>query len=173
MSEGRGRGLPPPEPGRFGAAPLNSYMWGFWMGILYWLVAWLKADMAQGSRYFLAALGINSVGWGWFWAVILLLMSINPTSEAVGEYYLFTGRTFVQDRIGFAKAGGQDIGMLAGLVSTSVLVVLFARVVPAFVISWIRIPVLIVTSIVLGKRVARILSRRAFSALFGFSPYSK
>jgi len=141
------------------------------MGVGFCLTAWFKADLAESrSGYFLLALGLSSVGWVKFWAFILFLVAItNPVSQAALEYYRVTGRTFVEDRIGFAKAGGQDIGTFAGLVSTTLFVVIFARVVPAFVMSWVRIPLLVMSSIVLGSWLARILSRQAFSVLFGNS----
>jgi hypothetical protein len=174
MSAGRGRALPPAQPGSFGAAVLNSYMWGFWLGVIYWLAGWFKADMAAGgSGYFFTALGISSTGWAKFWAVVLFLVATNTTSPAAIEYQRFTGRNFLQDRIGFAKAGGQDIGTMAGLVSTMFFLALFARIVPAFVFCWIRIPLLIVFSVLVGNWLARVLSRRAFTVLFGGSPWGR
>src|SRR5437879_5389459 len=138
MNAWRGKGLPQPEPGSFGAALANSYMWGFWFGVLSFLNTWVTADLAKGqSGHFLVALGISSVGWAKFWAFMLLLVATGSTPGAAREYYALTGRTFVGDRIGFAKAGGQDIGIFGGLAATTLFVVVFARLVPAQVISWI------------------------------------
>jgi hypothetical protein len=171
MNARRGKGLPPSEPGSFGAALANSYMWGFWLGVCNFLNAGLTADLAGGrSGYLLLALGLSSVGWAKFWALILFLVATGSTSGALREYYTFTGRTFLEDRIGFAKAGGQDIAIFAGLASTTLFVVVFARLVPANVISWIRIPLLITSSLLLGNWLTRILSRRVFSVLFGKVP---
>ncbi len=170
MNARRGRELPAPQPGTFGSAAMNSYMWGFWFGIGSFLSSWLSADLARGqSGHFLVALGLGSIGWAKFWTFILFLVSINPISQAVREYHRVTGRGFIEDRIGFAKAGGQDIGTFAGLVSTTSCVLIFAQILPTWVVSWVRVPLIIVSSLILGKWLARVLSRRAFAVLFGDS----
>jgi hypothetical protein len=172
MSARRGRALPPAEAGKFGAAVANSYMWGFWLGVLYFSGGWVRADLAERhSSYLLMALGITSVGWAKFWDFILFFVIMSPVGQALREYYRFTGRNFLEDRIGFARAGGQDIGTFAGLLSTAILLVIFAKVVPSFVISWVRVPLLVLTSLLLGSWLARIMSRRVFSVLFGDSSH--
>lgn len=163
-----GRGLPPPEPGSFGATHLNSYMLGYWLGTIGVLFSMVGEDLGEGggglSR---VVLGVESTAWAKFWAFALYLAIMAPTGRALAEYHHFTGRTFLEDRIGFAKSGGQDIAIFAGLASTAMVVVVVYFLVPAAVPSWIRVPAIFFVAIMLGNALAGALSRLVYSILFG------
>lgn len=171
QNEEKGRRLPSPQPGSFGAAIHNSYMLGFWLGFISILFKLLNMDLApSGPGYFFAALGVQSVGWAKFWANIFCVVAALPVSRASVEYCHLTGRNFVEDRIGFAKAGGQDIGFFSGLISIVVLIAIFSIVVPSWLSAWFRVPLIIVLSTMLGNKLSAFCARRVFTVLFGSNP---
>jgi hypothetical protein len=164
----RSRNLPPAEPGSFGGAVLSSYTLGYLLGMMLFASQLLAADVQRtDGGYFAAALGIQSTGWAELVAVALCLVMTSPVNAAAREYYRFTRRTFIEDRIGFAKAGGQDIGTLCGLIVIILIVIIFGTAVPPMVPGWIRIPLILALSNLLGRAAAAALSRRVFDVLFG------
>src|SRR3989442_374594 len=121
--------LDDPEPGTFGGAVVHSYTWLF--GVVF---AWHVVDLARqdlgtgGRRYLCAAFGLESVGWTWFWLIALLWLSFGSTGAAARLYWEYTGRTFVADRIGFAKSGAVDVASWLQMLSTLGSISIFAFV---------------------------------------------
>lgn len=167
----RSNRLPPAQSSVFGGAVLSSYMYGYLLGLSWVVVAFLKADMGSGGhQYFPAALGVSSTRWATAWAVVLYCVSGLPVGAAARVYRRFTGRTYAADRIGFAKAGGQDIGTVCGSAAVIAVVAVFATLVPAVIPAWVRIPAIVVSAAWLGGKAATTLAWRVFSALFGPTP---
>ncbi len=171
MTQTRSSRLPPAESSAFGGAVLNSYTYGYLIGLGWMAMAFLKADMKpEGHHYFLTALGVSSTGWATAWGIALCFVASVPVSAAALVYHRFTGRTFLADRIGFAKAGGQDIGSVCGSIAVIAVVAVFAALVPPVVPAWLRIPGIMISAAWLGSRAASALAWRVFTALFGPPP---
>lgn len=160
--------LPPAQPSAFGGAVLSSYMYGYFLGLQGAMIAYLRHDMKPaGHQLFATALGLESTGWLIVWAIALHFVATLPVGAAARRYEQFTGRTYVADRIGFARAGGQDIGSLCGMLSVFLMIIVFATIVPSFLPAWLRIPALVILATWLGTRIAAALASRVFPTLFG------
>lgn len=163
-----GSTLPPPESGTFGGAIMHSYMWLFWCGALGVCFQFAKADLsADGAKWLWIAFGVSSSGWAWFWVVVCFFMSIQPVGAATRIYWRFTGRTYVDDRIGFAKAGGQDISSFSGLVAVVGVVFVFARYVPSGLFSWLRPVLLLLAVYLVGIYLASVITTKVLLTLYG------
>lgn len=82
-----------------------------WGGIIY-------AVTRKPRTGFLETIGAPT-NWGdwtlFVWLGVAFLAALACISTVSGVYYRYTGRVYTKDRIGFAKAGGYDIGSIAPL----------------------------------------------------------
>lgn len=165
------RGLAEPEPARFGAAVTSSYTWLFHMAVLGYLMYLIGIDLGPGGpRYLATAFGLQSNGWLWFFIFLAWNVSLMPVSTAAVLYWDFTGRTYVGDRVGFAKSGGNDVSIWVGTISVLSTVALFTFVVPPGPTGWlgvVRAIAVLGVSLVLGTRITSYCVELLYRELYG------
>lgn len=150
------------KPGRFGSAVLNSYTWP-----ILWTLQGVAFYLARDSQYvsfFYGAFGVESTTSLYVVLILSLLVTSAPVSAAGIEYHRATGRYFTDDRIGFAKAGCQDLGQWSGFVAFWSIAVLAGFFAPR-VMGWARSVVILLVAVLLGCWVASALSRRVLGVV--------
>lgn len=106
------------------------------------------------------------------YVVLIMIVSNTAISGASGAYTSHTGRVYTEDRIGFAKAGGYDIGRIMQLVALLLLLGIFAAFDRVPVLEpyghwrrpWVFATVLPVLSFFLGLATANMVYRARFGA---------
>lgn len=161
-----------PEGGRFGSGIVSSYTYVLTLFAGAGIVYLAKKDLGpEGTRILSSAWGIDSNGWIWFWIIAGMMLAITVPKAAVMESYRrHTGFAYVEDRIGFSKAGGEDISFWSGFLTFVAVLGLFAFLLPGGALGMAQPFVIVIAICVLGSILARSIARAVFSAQFG-SPY--
>lgn len=160
--------LPPPEAGKRGDAVKHSYTGAFLQAQTFALTALACWDLRSGGEgRLLATFGVGSN-----WLVVLCLVvalwtTTLPIGTAGEAYRRFTGRVWLHDRIGFARSGGQDVGMWCGLQPFVVSVLLFTYAVPPGALGAFRPFIVLIAPTLLGCFVAPWIMTRVLDALYG------
>ena len=157
-----------PEGGGFGSGILRSYTLIPSLIAITWLGTLVRKDLGDGGERLLSvALGIESEGWLRACVYIGPWIAVGVAKGVVLELYRqYTGYIYFEDRIGFAKSGGEDIGFWCGLLPFVGFVYLFAYVIDPG-LGFLRAVLIVIGSSVLGRLTASSLARRVFSALYG------
>ena len=157
------------EGGGFGAATYRSYT--YWLTLLAWggFYTFAVYDLGQkGHGYLRQAFGIQSSIWLWISLFAGWFMATLPNQQVAVLYTRYTGRmAYGDDRIGYAKSGGHDIAIWSGFLSLIVVAFVFAKWVPAGLLSWSRPFALLIATAVLGITIGRFLAKRLFYAQYG------
>ncbi len=149
-----------------------------WIPGVYDQIAWLAMGAAVflWKASFLAVLGQSSDWPIWLLIGAFLLASIGAISCVAGTasvmYTRYTGRIYTRgDRVGFARAGGYDIGRWAPIIAFLAVFGVYWGTFHRFSfdpISFIRNPWLfILISVVIAHILTLIGTRRVFRARFG------
>lgn len=157
------------EGGRFGAAHVHSYTFVLSLLAGAALVAFAQADLrAGGDGHLRTAFGVQSNGRVWAAFVGGLFVTTFPVSAVAMLYTRYTGLiAFRDDRVGFARSGGQDVANWGGLLTYVAVLYLFAAWVPAGLLTPLRWLAVLVATAVLGVRVSTGVAHRLFHAQFG------
>ena len=157
------------EGGALGTAQNKAYTRQLIMVVHLGFLAFLIYDLwGGGSGILRAALHFESKVWT---AVFLLLAGWLPSGFAASAvsvaYTRYTGVTYVEDRLGYARSGGSDISYWTGLLSMfGALVVSYHWEVPGLS-SVVRSLVIVFSATVVAVIVASILSRLLFRLMYG------
>ena len=158
-----------PEGGQIGTAQAKSYT--FFLTIaagcaLFWFTG---NDIKEGGTgYLRIALGLHSKFW--IWSCIIVgpaVSSACAAGVAASLYRKFTGLTYAEDRIGYAKSGGADIAFWSAYLSFIAMLALFTWVIPADFLGFFRPFVLLGLSLFSTFVAARAVSAKVFSLLYG------
>lgn len=157
-----------PESGRCGSANALSYT--YWVVIMAVCGAgwYIKHDTSPGGPHFIpCAYGVEPSWKLWTFLVVHGVLAAACVSVVAMTYHKFTGYDFVQDRIGFARAGGSDIANWVGLIVNGSFVAVFAFIVPPNYLGVMRPYVLIVIASFTAFAIARIVATVIFRAILG------
>ena len=153
------------EPGRFGSANTQSYSYPFQVLAMVITGFFINQDLLPtGSGFLRVALGLEKSFWVWAWIFIGFMVSSGVISSfASYTYFRITGRAFTQDRIGYARAGAQDISFWIGLVVYLVAIFLFGRYVPAGLLGWARPFVVVIAASIVSSFIGRRVVMQVYS----------
>lgn len=146
------------EPGRFGSANTRSKTFVLWLIAGFILMQLVRQDLSKtGDKHLYTAFGTGSWAWTVFAVVVTGGLALGfATGTAVKRYYRYTGRTFLEDRHGFARSGGQDVASWSALAAPAAVIVLFAFVIPDEFLGPVRPFAVVVTSWVASAVLCRI-----------------
>jgi hypothetical protein len=157
-----------PEPGVPFSAESHAYT--YWLILIAWCGLWplIRHDLGpDGSHILIRAYGL-SPSWKLWTSVIVQFFLSGMTASAVSfTYHRFTGYHMVEDRIGYARAGGSDIANWCNLLINALVIFAFSYMVPAAMFGRLRPFVLVVAGILSSVLVARFLATAVFRAQFG------
>lgn len=121
---------------------------------------------SKGNHHLARAFGIESD----FWIIICVIASILAGGMSVIMvslmYTRYSGKLYLEDRLAFVKAGGQDINLWSGVLANLITLFAFARWVPVGWAGWFRPIALLIGIIVIGNTLAFFASHLVFSRLF-------
>jgi len=152
-----------PESGRFGSANTQSYTYPFQVLLMAIAGFFINQDLQPaGSGFIRVALGVEKNFWVW---VFLGFMITNGVVSTFGSYtyYRITGRTFTDDRIGYAHAGAQDLSFWVGSITFALIVYIFGTYVPAGMLAWARPFVLVIVATIISSFIGRRLVLRVYA----------
>jgi len=124
-------------------------------------------DLSEnGSRLLAKSFGVGS-NWGiWLCLLLGLVVAMFPVSITSVLYTKYTGRFYTEDRLGFARSGGQDIGTWSGLLAYTMTLWFFARFVSPDWLGWFHPVVVLLTTLVLGVMLATVVGNTIFASIF-------
>jgi hypothetical protein len=126
-----------------------------------------RSDMSKGGgKYLSTAFGIDSNLWLTVALIIGGILSITGVSTASALYYQYTGRYYTQDRGGFARSGGQDLGFWSGFIIYILTIYLFSRFIPGDWLGFARPFALLIIAVVGGNMLAHYTVKRLYNMLF-------
>jgi len=120
----------------------------------------------SGNRYLAIVFGIESDVWIMICVVAGIVATVTPVGMASLIYTRYTGKVYVEDRTGFVKAGGQDIGDWSGKLAYLIALVAFAQWIPVGWSGWFRPIALLLSVVMAGNILAFIAANLVFSRLF-------
>ena len=156
------------EGGAIGSAQALAYTRPLIAGVQLLSLVFIIYDLVAGRALCRAALHFESKIWT---AVFLLLAGWLPcglaTSAVSLAYTRYTGVTYVQDRVGFARSGGSDIAFWTGFASfLSTVTLSYYLGMPGWSGATRGLAVLLV-AIVASVTLSSIISRFLFVRMFG------
>lgn len=155
------------ESGVFGTAQLRSYTYWLTMVISTELIAYIYYDTdAHGPHALSAAFGIPNGIWIWACLVAPWLVSTVNVGFVANSYTQFTGRYYVHDRLGYAKAGGTDICYWSTFFALVATFYVFARLVPVGALGVFRPYVALLVFCIAARVLLVVGARSIFSALY-------
>jgi hypothetical protein len=156
------------EGGAIGSAQALAYTRSLIAGVQFLYVALVIYDAWKGPGLLRAALHFESKVWAVVYVLLAGWLPRGFAASAVGiAYTRYTGLAYVQDRIGFARAGGSDIAYWVGfLCFQAALVTSYAIGYPTWT-GLTRGLVLAVFATASSVFLSSLLSRALFSRMFG------
>lgn len=156
-----------PQGGGPGTAQRQAYTYPLpliYNGLLFIFAIY---DLSEnGPRYLAKAFGLES-NWGiWICLLLGLVFAMFPVSVASVLYTKYTGRVYTEDRLGFARSGGQDIGTWSGLLTYTAVLWIFARDVSPDWLGWFRPVAVLLITLVVGLILAAVIGNMVFARRF-------
>lgn len=169
-----------PEGGKVGTAQAKSYTFIFQQIANVLLGLFVFWDILfQEAKYLRLAIGlpvgiqfkiIIALWYACIIGVIPFLPFFGPgrlASVISPIYTQYTGTVYVQDRIGYAKSGANDIIFWCYYIPLITTLFLFIQIIPAGVFSIFRPFVITIIPPVISHILVRVFARIVFSALYG------
>ncbi len=156
------------EGGQPGAAQLGSYTYALMASAYVGLGSLVRWDLDHG-RHLCTALGVQSNFAVWAWLVVGQGVTLlTSTGLVVALYKHYTGREYVEDRVGYAKSAASDLNFWCTLATFAGLVWLSAVLPPG--LSWFRAVLIVLVAAVLGRVLTGLACVAVFSALYAPRP---
>lgn len=155
------------KSGVFGTAQLRSYTYWLTLVITSEVIAYIYYDTgAQGPHALSAAFGIPNGFWIWASLVAAWLVTSVNVGFVAGLYTQFTGRHYVDDRWGYAKAGGADICYWSTFFALLITFYVFARLIPIGALGIFRPYIALLVFCIVARVLLEVGARSIFSALY-------
>lgn len=155
------------EGGAIGSAQLKSYTYWLTFVVGGEAVGFVYYDINQGGPHFLStAIGIGNSNWLWVSVVIALFINSMNASIIANIYQEFTGLSYVQDRLGFAKAGASDINFWSTFLAFVGTIYAFESFVPAGALGIFRPFVVLLVFYVVARILLGVGAHLVFSTLY-------
>lgn len=156
-----------PYGGEPGTAQRRAYTYPLFFTYYGLLFVFANYDLSENGPHYLAkAFGIES-NWGvWVCFLLGIVLTAFPVSVTSLLYTRYTGRVYTEDRLGFARSGGQDIGTWSGLLTYTAVLWIFARYISSNWLGWFHPLAVLFIALTAGLILAFVIGNLVFASQF-------